>query len=99
MLVVPTPVAPCSDATRKSAIDNATRGLISLGQLPVTCGLFFSLGHSTIVIVVVSLPFYYNCVIAQCFDTKTVAIAISSDVFERMNNVGEVGGIVGPCNR
>lgn len=37
-----------------SAIDNATRGLINLGQLPVTCGLFFSLGHSTIVIVVVS---------------------------------------------
>ena len=36
-----------------SAIDNATRGLISLGQLPVTCGLYFSLGHSTIVIVVV----------------------------------------------
>ena len=26
---------------------------MSLGQLPVTCGLFFSLGHSTIVIVVV----------------------------------------------
>ncbi|KAG8901965.1 hypothetical protein FRB99_004983 [Tulasnella sp. 403] len=34
------------------AIDNATRGLINLGQLPVTCGLFFSLGHSTIVIAV-----------------------------------------------
>ena len=28
-----------------SAIDNATRSLISLGQLPVTCGLFFSLGQ------------------------------------------------------
>ncbi|KAI0304491.1 high-affinity nickel-transport protein-domain-containing protein [Multifurca ochricompacta] len=40
------------DADHISAIDNATRGLISLGQLPVTCGLFFSLGHSTIVIVV-----------------------------------------------
>ena len=38
----------------KSAIDNATRGLIRLGQLPVTCGLFFSLGHSTIVIIIVS---------------------------------------------
>ena len=24
-----------------------------MGQLPVTCGLYFSLGHSTIVIVVV----------------------------------------------
>ncbi|VDB86883.1 unnamed protein product [Peniophora sp. CBMAI 1063] len=40
------------DADHISAIDNATRGLISLGQLPVTCGLFFSLGHSTIVIIV-----------------------------------------------
>ncbi|KAF9565754.1 NicO-domain-containing protein [Agrocybe pediades] len=40
------------DADHISAIDNATRGLINLGQLPVTCGLFFSLGHSTIVIVV-----------------------------------------------
>ncbi|TFK74846.1 NicO-domain-containing protein [Pluteus cervinus] len=59
------------------AIDNATRGLISLGQLPVTCGLFFSLGHSTIVVVV------------------TAAIAISSDVYERLNGVGTVGGIVG----
>ncbi|KAF8073736.1 NicO-domain-containing protein [Lyophyllum atratum] len=63
---------------RYSAIDNATRGLISLGQLPVTCGLFFSLGHSTIVIVV-----------------QTAAIAISSDVFDKMHHVGEVGGIVG----
>ena len=27
-----------------------------MGQLPVTCGLFFSLGHSTIVIAVVSSP-------------------------------------------
>ncbi|GLB38368.1 putative high-affinity nickel-transport protein [Lyophyllum shimeji] len=61
----------------ESVIDNATRGLISLGQLPLTCGLFFSLGHSTILIVV------------------TVAIAISSDVFDKMHHVGEVGGIVG----
>ncbi|KAG6335565.1 hypothetical protein ID866_3528, partial [Astraeus odoratus] len=36
----------------RSAIDNATRTLVSHGQLPVTCGLFFSLGHSTIVVVV-----------------------------------------------
>ncbi|KAA1469899.1 NicO-domain-containing protein [Dentipellis sp. KUC8613] len=65
------------DADHISAIDNATRGLISLGQLPVTCGLFFSLGHSTIVIVV------------------NVAIAISTDVADRIGGVGSVGGIVG----
>ncbi|KAH8825259.1 NicO-domain-containing protein, partial [Flagelloscypha sp. PMI_526] len=37
----------------QSAIDNATRNLIASGQLPVTCGLYFSLGHSTIVIVAI----------------------------------------------
>ncbi|KAL4258244.1 Nickel/cobalt efflux system [Pleurotus pulmonarius] len=65
------------DADHISAIDNATRGLISMGQLPVTCGLFFSLGHSTIVIVVI------------------VAIAISTDVYNKLDGVGTVGGIVG----
>lgn len=65
------------DADHISAIDNATRGLISLGQLPVTCGLFFSLGHSTVVIVV------------------NVAIAISTSVYEKLDGVGQVGGIVG----
>ncbi|KAF9468489.1 high-affinity nickel-transport protein-domain-containing protein, partial [Collybia nuda] len=65
------------DADHISAIDNATRGLINLGQLPVTCGLFFSLGHSTIVVV------------------ATVAIAISSDVFQKFHAVGNIGGIVG----
>ncbi|SCV73930.1 BQ2448_6360 [Microbotryum intermedium] len=32
------------------AIDNVTRNLVALGRLPVTVGLFFSLGHSTIVV-------------------------------------------------
>ncbi|KAI9303210.1 high-affinity nickel-transport protein-domain-containing protein [Cunninghamella echinulata] len=35
-----------------SAIDNVTRKLLSDGQHPVSVGLFFSLGHSTIVFVV-----------------------------------------------
>ncbi|GJE88284.1 NicO-domain-containing protein [Phanerochaete sordida] len=48
-----------------------------MGQLPVTCGLFFSLGHSTIVIAV------------------NVAIAISTSVYDHINGVGDVGGIVG----
>ncbi|KAJ7259538.1 high-affinity nickel-transport protein-domain-containing protein [Mycena haematopus] len=65
------------DADHISAIDNATRALINLGQLPVTCGLFFSLGHSSIVILV------------------NVAIAISSDVYNKLGGVGSVGGIVG----
>ncbi|KAJ7073222.1 NicO-domain-containing protein [Mycena belliarum] len=65
------------DADHISAIDNATRGLINMGQLPVTCGLFFSLGHSTIVIVV------------------NVAIAISTSIYDKLDGVGTVGGIVG----
>ena len=32
-----------------SAIDNALRRLIEMGQEPVTVGLYFSLGHSTVV--------------------------------------------------
>ncbi|KAJ7819386.1 NicO-domain-containing protein [Mycena olivaceomarginata] len=46
-------------------------------SFPVTCGLFFSLGHSTVVIVV------------------NVAIAISSSIYNRLDGVGAVGGIVG----
>ncbi|KZT60290.1 NicO-domain-containing protein [Calocera cornea HHB12733] len=66
------------DSDHISAIaDNATRGLLALGQQPVTCGLFFSLGHSTIVIAV------------------NVAIAVSTTVFEHLDGVGNVGGIVG----
>lgn len=65
------------DADHISAIDNATRGLLQLGQLSVTAGLYFSLGHSTIVVVVI------------------VAIAISTDVYDRIGGVSDVGGIIG----
>ncbi|TXT13759.1 hypothetical protein VHUM_01126 [Vanrija humicola] len=65
------------DADHISAIDNATRQMVSLGQLPLTCGLFFSLGHSTIVIAV------------------NVAIAVSVDIYDKLDKVGSVGGIVG----
>ncbi|BGO93271.1 hypothetical protein NBRC10512_006184 [Rhodotorula toruloides] len=40
----------CADMDHIVAIDNATRSLVAIGQTPVTVGLFFSLGHSTIVI-------------------------------------------------
>ncbi|KAJ7600685.1 NicO-domain-containing protein [Mycena floridula] len=67
------------DADHISAIDNATRALIAEGQMAVTCGLFFSLGHSTIVIVV------------------NVAIAISTEVYNKIGGVGSAGAIVGPA--
>ncbi|CAO3701859.1 hypothetical protein G6F70_000824 [Rhizopus microsporus] len=39
------------DADHISAIDNVTRKLLSSGQHPVCVGLFFSLGHSTVVFI------------------------------------------------
>lgn len=39
------------DADHISAIDLMTRRLIASGQRPVTVGTFFSLGHSTIVVI------------------------------------------------
>src|SRR5919204_1130537 len=38
------------DADHIAAIDNVTRKLMQEGKRPVTSGLFFSLGHSTVVI-------------------------------------------------
>jgi nickel/cobalt transporter (NiCoT) family protein len=38
------------DADHIAAIDNVTRKLMHDGQRPVTTGLFFSLGHSTVVV-------------------------------------------------
>src|SRR5882757_5013450 len=40
------------DADHIAAIDNVTRKLMQQGQRPVTVGLMFSLGHSTMVMVV-----------------------------------------------
>lgn len=91
------------DADHISAIDNATRRIVSvpvptrngkdvdaeqpaeLGgpsqqqrrRRPVTVGLFFSLGHSTIVF------------------ATTVAIAISASVATHLDGVSSVGGIIG----
>src|SRR5437870_5235250 len=39
------------DADHIAAIDNTTRKLLADGQKPLGAGLFFSLGHSTIVII------------------------------------------------
>src|SRR3984957_163861 len=38
------------DADHIAAIDNVTRKLMQEGRQPMTVGLFFSLGHSTIVV-------------------------------------------------
>ncbi len=38
------------DADHIAAVDNATRKFMQMGQRPVAAGLFFSLGHSTVVV-------------------------------------------------
>ncbi|TMK25872.1 MAG: HoxN/HupN/NixA family nickel/cobalt transporter [Actinobacteria bacterium] len=43
------------DADHVAAIDNTTRKLMSEGRRPMSVGFFFSLGHSTIVLVLVLL--------------------------------------------
>ena len=71
------------DADHISAIDNATRRIMAVRnkrgvlQRPVTVGLFFSLGHSTIVVAVL------------------IAIAVSFTVYERMDKVSDIGGVIG----
>ena len=67
------------DADHIAAIDNVTRKLMQDGQRPVTVGFFFSLGHSTIV-VVASLIVY-----------ATASMLLQ----QQLDAVREIGNIVG----
>lgn len=78
------------DADHISAIDNATRRIVSVPLVddrgvafkvrrPVTVGFFFSLGHSTIVIVTI------------------IVVAISAQVASNLDSFGNVGSVVGPA--
>ncbi|HEX7950425.1 MAG TPA: HoxN/HupN/NixA family nickel/cobalt transporter [Candidatus Limnocylindrales bacterium] len=53
------------DADHIAAIDNATRKLMQDGQRPAAAGLFFSLGHSTIVVLLSLAVAISSAVIAQ----------------------------------
>ena len=55
------------DADHLAAIDNVTRTLINLK--PVTVGLYFSLGHSTIVILATVLVGIFSSSILSVFDS------------------------------
>jgi nickel/cobalt transporter (NiCoT) family protein len=68
------------DADHIAAIDNVTRKLMQQGRRPVGVGLFFSLGHSTIVVGL----------------SLAVAITAASlqDRFETFRSVGVVGTVV-----
>ncbi|CAO2651609.1 Nn.00g041790.m01.CDS01 [Neocucurbitaria sp. VM-36] len=64
------------DADHISAIDLMTRRLIAAGQRPVTVGMFFSLGHSTVVIVT-------SLVVAG----TAAAVSDKFDNFERVGGI------------
>ncbi|KAI5796397.1 putative nickel transport protein [Peziza echinospora] len=66
------------DADHISAIDLMTRRLIASGQRPVTVGMYFSLGHSTIVVIT-------SLVVAA-------TAAAFSEKFDRFSRVGGIIG-------
>ncbi|KAF2481338.1 high-affinity nickel-transport protein-domain-containing protein [Neohortaea acidophila] len=69
------------DADHISAIDLMTRRLVAAGQRPVTVGTFFSLGHSTIVIITSIVVAASSAAISQRFGSiSQVGSIIGSSV-------------------
>jgi nickel/cobalt transporter (NiCoT) family protein len=63
------------DADHVAAIDNVTRKLIQDGKRPITVGLFFAVGHSTVVL------------IAACLIAFTVGALARFESFSRIGSV------------
>src|SRR5271167_1953271 len=70
------------DADHISAIDNTTRKLMNEGKRPISVGYFFSLGHSTIVVVI-----GFGIVIAE----KSVYAAVA----HKNSGLEQFGGVFG----
>ncbi|HEX6548735.1 MAG TPA: HoxN/HupN/NixA family nickel/cobalt transporter [Candidatus Dormibacteraeota bacterium] len=70
------------DADHISAIDNTTRKLLAEGKKPVSVGFFFSLGHSTVVLVIAAL---------LGLAVKALVDSVISDAGQLRN----IGGLVG----
>lgn len=66
------------DADHIAAIDNVTRKLMQEGKYPISAGLFFSLGHSTVVIIA----------------TVCVALTASTLMKSSLSRWNEIGSIV-----
>lgn len=69
------------DADHIAAIDNTTRKLVADGQRPVTVGLFFSLGHSTVVFVMAFL-------VAIGARFVTTLVSDDSDIHQTLGVIG-----------
>ena len=70
------------DADHISAIDNTTRKLLQTGKKPVGTGFFFSLGHSTVVLLIA---------LALGFAVKSIVQSVVGD----SGQLREIGGAVG----
>lgn len=70
------------DADHITAIDNTTRKLISEGQKPNSVGLFFSLGHSTVV-------FLATVLIAIGF------VTVGEQLADENSSLRHIGGLIG----
>ena len=69
------------DADHIAAIDNVTRKLMQEGKRPVSVGLFFSLGHSTIVVLLSLLVAVTTAALQDRFeDMKSMGGVISTSV-------------------
>jgi nickel/cobalt transporter (NiCoT) family protein len=69
------------DADHIAAIDNVTRKLMQEGQRPLSVGFFFSLGHSTIVLVAALAVYLTAAVVATQFDAvKSVGAIVGTSI-------------------
>ena len=69
------------DADHIAAIDNVTRKLMQEGQRPLSVGFFFSLGHSTIVLVAALVVYLTAAVVATQFDAvKSVGAIVGTSI-------------------
>src|SRR5208282_5198028 len=69
------------DADHIAAIDNVTRKLMQEGKHPLSVGFFFSLGHSTIVVVASLVVYLAAAVVATQFDAvKSVGGIVGTSI-------------------
>jgi nickel/cobalt transporter (NiCoT) family protein len=69
------------DADHIAAIDNVTRKLIQEGERPLSVGFFFSLGHSTIVVIASLIVYLTAAVVATQFEAvKSVGAIVGTSI-------------------
>jgi nickel/cobalt transporter (NiCoT) family protein len=67
------------DADHIAAIDNSTRKLMQLGQRPIGVGLFFSLGHSAVVVLMsIAVGFAVSQVSGRFEELKSIGGIVST---------------------